>query len=193
MNLPNCLTLLRIVLTFLFIVFLVRDGLTEKIVAALLFAMAALTDYLDGHLARAKGLITNFGKIMDPIADKFLVLSAFYVFAYLELIPFWIFGVIAIREVGITAWRLQAVSRGTVMAAETAGKYKTILQMLAIGAILFYEILWSIPRLHDSFWNAAIHGFFYAGILALMSVAVGLTVWSGILFIWHNRQNIHVR
>src|SRR3972149_6492846 len=128
MNLPNALTISRIVLTFLFIFFICSAGLISKFIAAVLFLIASLTDFYDGYYAKKYQLTSDFGKIMDPIADKVLVLAAFFVFTHMRLIPVWMFALIFIREVLITGWRLAAVLTGEVLAAEKAGKIKTVSQ-----------------------------------------------------------------
>ena len=89
MNLPNILTVSRILLTIFFIKFLLKSGFSSSVIAAAIFTVASLTDYLDGYIAKKRNLISNFGKIMDPIADKFLVLSAFFVFMRLDIIAAW--------------------------------------------------------------------------------------------------------
>lgn len=137
-HLPNILTLIRIPLAGIFVYCLLQPGLDSKIWAAVIFIIGALTDFLDGYLARAFKLNSNFGKLMDPITDKVLTLSAFGVFAWMHLFPWWMFGVVALREAGITVFRLWAGANGVVLAAETAGKWKTALQMtLIIGVLLF--------------------------------------------------------
>ena len=122
MNLPNVLTIFRIFLTFVFIFLFMQGGLGSRVLALAVFTIASLTDYLDGHLARKYNLISEFGKLMDPIADKFLVLSAFFIFMQLQLIAVWMFAVIFAREVIVTGLRLFALRRGIALAAEAAGK-----------------------------------------------------------------------
>ena len=177
MNLPNKLTLLRFVLTIIFILFLFKDTFLFTLLAFIIFSLASLTDFLDGYIARKKNLITNFGKIMDPIADKFLVLSAFYVFASLSIMPAWMFWVIFVREVGITLWRFVRMSKGNVIAAESLGKYKTVLQMSAIIIILIFMVVdqssWPIAN------NDQMLAIFSSFINILLIAAVILTVASG--------------
>ncbi|MCA9407743.1 MAG: CDP-diacylglycerol--glycerol-3-phosphate 3-phosphatidyltransferase [Candidatus Omnitrophica bacterium] len=189
MNLPNILTIARIFLTIFFIGVIQQEGFAAKVVGAALFAVASLTDFFDGYLAKTRNLITDFGKIMDPIADKFLMLSAFYIFMKLDVIAVWMFVVIAVREIGITAWRLLAMRSGKVFAAESLGKYKTVSQIAAIGVILMFMIVVETQNGHNlnettlRVWNQCIYG--------LMLAAVGLTLVSGVFYIWKNRGHLN--
>ena len=122
MNLPNLLTLSRIALSFLFIRYLLAPGLEAKIAALAVFVIAAFTDLWDGRIARRRGLISNFGVLMDPIADKVLVLSAFFCFVKLQVAPVWMVVLIAGREIGITALRLLALARGLANEHQVAGR-----------------------------------------------------------------------
>lgn len=193
MNVPNLLTVIRIFLTFIFIFFLTQDSVKAIVLAFLVFIVASITDFLDGYIARKKNLITVFGKIMDPIADKFLVLSAFYMFAAAAIFPFWMFFIIAFREIGITLLRFKAMRKGTVLAAEKAGKAKTVFQITAIILILVFLIL----------AHMELAGTLEAGnnILAVLNrmnyfLMLGvtlITLYSGVSFIYHNREKFYVR
>ena len=132
MNLPNKLTLFRIVLIPFFVFFLLTDCVGEigKYIALAVFAVASLTDLLDGKIARKYNLVTNFGKFMDPIADKLLVSSAFIVFVQLGLLPAWIVIILIAREFIISGFRLVASDAGIVLAASWWGKFKTAFQMI---------------------------------------------------------------
>lgn len=144
MNLPNKLTVIRICMIPLFILILVLPfnfgtlvlGTTElpitHLVAAIIFAVASFTDWLDGHIARARGLVTNFGKFADPLADKMLVMTAFILLVDLNKAPGWVVAIIVCRELAVTGLRLLLVEGGEVMAAAWPGKVKTATQMLAI-------------------------------------------------------------
>lgn len=186
MNLPNKLTLLRIALTFVFMLCLFSEGLAFKVLAFLVFSAAALTDLLDGIIAKARNQITDFGKIMDPIADKILVLAAFLSFIQLQLIPAWTVIVIIARELIITSLRIFALSKGKVLAASRAGKHKTVSQMAAIFIILISLIYKEIMRQYLSLSPAVevnIKGIIYLSMLS----AAGLTIISGISYMWDNR------
>lgn len=133
MNLPNKLTMFRVILIPFFVLFMLGD-ITEadKWVALGIFIAASLTDLLDGKIARKYGLVTNFGKFMDPLADKLLVCSALICLVALAEIPAWIVIVIIAREFIISGFRLVASDNGVVIAASYWGKFKTTFQMLMI-------------------------------------------------------------
>ena len=133
MNLPNKLTMGRI---FAIPVFIVVFLLDYRYAAAVIFILAALTDMLDGHIARKNNLVTNFGKLMDPLADKLLVMSALICLSQVGDVPGWMVIVILGREFIITGMRQVAAAQGIVIAAGTTGKIKTITQMIAIPLIL---------------------------------------------------------
>ncbi len=178
MNLPNALTLSRIIWAIVLVFLLQERSLAGNILAAIVFAIASLTDYYDGHLAKKRGLVSDFGKIMDPIADKILILSAFGVLAHLGMVKWWMFIAIAIREVLVTAWRLWAMRQGQVLAAERAGKIKTVVQIIAVSVILLYLVAQQSENC--SFWFHNVQRIWLGVNDALMVVAVILTVYSGI-------------
>jgi len=131
-NIANALTVLRLGLVPLFVVLLVSGGDVLRIAACVTFGLASATDYLDGELARRRSLITDFGKIADPIADKALTGSALVVLSALGELPWWVTGVILFRELAVTGLRFWVISRG-VIAASRGGKIKTMLQVIAIA------------------------------------------------------------
>ena len=153
MNLPNILTLSRIVFAIVLVFLLEESSSTGNILAAIVFAIASLTDFCDGYLAKKRGLVSNFGKIMDPIADKILLLSTFGVLAHIGIIAWWMFIVIAIREILVTVSRLLAMRQGQVLAAERAGKIKTVIQIIAVSAILLYLIARQSEYCSSWFYN----------------------------------------
>lgn len=132
MNLPNKLTLLRVIMIPFFLFFLLTDycGGASKYIALGIFALASLTDMLDGKIARKYNLVTNFGKFMDPIADKLLVASALIAFVQMNLLPAWIVIILISREFIISGFRLVASDNGIVLAASMWGKFKTAFQMI---------------------------------------------------------------
>ena len=189
MTLPNILTLSRLVFAALIVWLLCQYSLAAYVAAAVLFAGAALTDFYDGHLAKKSGLTSDFGKIMDPIADKVLILSVFFVLTYTGMVEAWMVLLIAVREICVTASRLRAMSRGQVLAAEKAGKIKTVFQIISISVVLLFLIAEESP------WTAA--WFFQVQSLGqevinfLMVVTVFLTVGSGAAYFknqWTNSQ-----
>lgn len=191
MNLPNRLTILRIFLTFVFIIFISLKGLSPKIIAFIIFIIASLTDYYDGYLARRNNQITDFGKLMDPVADKILILSAFLAFVQIQLISAWMVIVIFSREALITGLRIFALSKGRVLEAEAAGKHKTVSQMVAIF-LIFVFIIFKETLLKFYSWGSSTDYFFRISIFILMLTTVCLTVISGISYLWRNRKLIHV-
>lgn len=134
MNLPNKLTVLRIIMVPFFVLFMLTDlgGDANKWIALILFCVASLTDLLDGKIARARNLVTNFGKFMDPLADKLLVCSAMICMIPLGKLPAWFVIIIIAREFIISGFRLVASDNGIVIAASYWGKFKTVSQMFMI-------------------------------------------------------------
>src|SRR5213082_2392407 len=136
MNLPNKLTLSRFVLTVAFLIVMFSQIHFHETIALFLFSAAGISDFLDGQIARRQKLITNFGILMDPLADKIMVCSAFIAFVGLNWIPAWMVVIVVARELAITGLRLLAASKNVVLAAEGYGKHKTISQIVAIISIL---------------------------------------------------------
>ncbi len=133
MNLPNKLTILRIIMIPFFVLFMLLDGganQTYRYIAAVIFIVASFTDLLDGKIARKYNLVTNFGKFMDPLADKLLVCSGLICFVGLGALPAWIVIIIISREFIISGFRLVASDNGVVIAASYWGKFKTVSQMI---------------------------------------------------------------
>lgn len=144
MNLANKLTLARIVLVPFFLVFISFNSKYTLIIATSIFVIAALTDKLDGYIARSRNQITNFGKFMDPLADKLLVTSALISLVEYQIIPTWVAMIIVGREFAVTGLRTIAASEGLVIAASWWGKTKTVTQIVAIISALVYLISNSI-------------------------------------------------
>ncbi|MDD5116880.1 MAG: CDP-diacylglycerol--glycerol-3-phosphate 3-phosphatidyltransferase [Candidatus Omnitrophica bacterium] len=189
MNLANRLTLSRIFLTFVFMFFLFCQGLWAKAASLIVFTLAALSDLFDGLIAQRWNMVTDFGRLMDPIADKILVLAAFAAFVQMQLIDAWMFVIIVSREILITSLRLFALNKGKVLSAARAGKHKTVSQMAVIFAILGFILLKEIV-LKYSTWNPAWEKIFRQGIFFLMLVTLGLTLYSGLSYLWENRKMI---
>ncbi|MED4127232.1 CDP-diacylglycerol--glycerol-3-phosphate 3-phosphatidyltransferase [Shouchella miscanthi] len=188
MNLPNKITIARICLIPLFMLFLLVDlpfGELEMfndtiavslLIAALIFIIAAGTDWLDGYYARKLNLITSFGKFIDPLADKLLVTAALIGLVEIQLIPAWIAIVIISREFIVTGIRLVAAAEGDVIAASNLGKWKTLTQMVAIIATLLHNIPFSAIS------------FPFADLM--LYVAAILTIWSGVDYFVKNKHII---
>lgn len=173
MNLPNKLTILRVIMIPFFVVCLLLDrGMGTQIAALVLFAAASFTDYLDGHIARKHNLVTNFGKFMDPLADKLLVCSALICLIELGRLPAWVVIIIIAREFIISGFRLIASDNGIVIAASYWGKSKTVTQMAMIMLLIIH------PQGTVFFWLEQI----------LIYVALILTVVSLMDYILKNKQ-----
>jgi len=187
MNVPNRLTVSRFILTvaFLIAVFSRYDTL-----ALFLFGAASLTDYFDGKIARRDHLITNFGILMDPLADKILVCSAFIAFVEQGWIAAWMVVIIVARELAITGLRLLAASKSVVLAAEGYGKHKTISQIVAILAILVLASFKSWGAFGETIFGFSLFGHAWVEEFAILAkwVAVVLTLTSGMIYLWRNRH-----
>jgi CDP-diacylglycerol--glycerol-3-phosphate 3-phosphatidyltransferase len=144
-TLPNWLTLGRILSLPVIILLTLSPGRTFGIAAAIVFSLAAITDLLDGYFARKTGQVSEFGKLVDPIADKILVCTAFIMLIHLQRVPAWIVALIISREFAVSGLRAYAGTRKIVIAAGFSGKVKTTLQVLAIIALLINETLWHFP------------------------------------------------
>lgn len=173
MNLPNKLTVLRVIMVPFFVFFMLTGvgGAANKWIALIIFCVASLTDMLDGKIARARNLVTNFGKFMDPLADKLLVCSALIALVDLNKIAAWVVIIIIAREFIISGFRLIAAENGVVIAANYWGKFKTVSQMIMIILLLIdlggvFDILEQI----------------------FIWLSLALTVISLITYIWQNRS-----
>ena len=151
-NVANALTVARCALVPVFVWFLLAGGTSDRAIAFVAFAVASATDLLDGELARRRSLITDFGKIADPIADKALTGSALITLSYLGELPWWITCVIVVRELGVTALRFWVIRRG-VIAASRGGKVKTMLQIIAIS---LYVLPWHVDLVRAVVMGAAL-------------------------------------
>ena len=188
MNLPNKLTISRIVLTFVFMVFLFSKGVIFSYLAFFAFIAACLTDLYDGKIARNTNSETDFGRLMDPIADKVLIIAAFLGFVEMGLVPAWMVVLILSRELIITGLRIFASSKGTVIPASEGGKHKTISQMVAIFTILGFIVIKQTSINYFAFWNARIELYFKMAIFFLMVITVILTLISGFSYLYKNRK-----
>jgi CDP-diacylglycerol---glycerol-3-phosphate 3-phosphatidyltransferase len=189
MNLPNKLTVSRFILTIAFLVVMFSQVRYHQTIALVLFIAGGISDFLDGYIARRDKLITNFGILMDPLADKIMVCSAFITFVGLKLMPAWMVIIIVARELTITGLRLLAASKQVVLAAEGYGKHKTISQIVAIIAILLGISYRDWGRVGSSIFGFQIFGTSWLDSFTKLSiwVAVALTFISGWLYLWRNR------
>ena len=179
MNLPNKLTLLRVCMIPLFVILALVETTATQILAVIVFLLACFTDYLDGHIARSCNLVTDFGKFMDPIADKLLVMSALVILVSQSRMPAWVCIVMLAREFIISGFRLVAAGKGTVIAAGMTGKAKTVTQMVAIVMLLMFSSA-----------HGGGHGFFYVLSNIVLYASAILSIVSCVEYIWNNRSVI---
>jgi CDP-diacylglycerol---glycerol-3-phosphate 3-phosphatidyltransferase len=171
LNLPNLLTVLRIMLVPALVVALLGNSSEGDVLAAIVFALASATDFVDGYLARSRNSITTFGKLMDPLADKLLIVAALISLVSLHRLAAWVAMVIITRELAVTVLRLAATQAGIVLAASMFGKAKTCLQIAAILCVI------------------AVHGE-PAWVAALLYVTVAVTVLSGLDYFFGVRRRM---
>ena len=179
MNLPNKLTLLRVLMIPLFMIFALLENGFCQFIALALFLLASLTDYLDGYIARKCNLVTDFGKFMDPIADKLLVMSAMVILVAQNRMPAWICVVMLAREFIISGFRLVAAGKGTVIAAGMTGKIKTVTQMAAIIMLFLFSNA-----------TGGGSGFFYFLSNVVLYASAILSIISCVEYVWNNRAVI---
>ena len=168
MNIANKLTMLRVALIPVFLVILYWGFPYSRYVALAIFIIASLTDYVDGHLARSRNLVTDFGKFMDPLADKVLVITAMLWFVQIDVLPAWAVAIVILREFAVSGMRLIAVEKGRVIAAAWSGKVKTASTMVCL-CLLF------LPLPSILIWIC-------------VAVIVGTTLWSGVEYFVKNRD-----
>jgi CDP-diacylglycerol--glycerol-3-phosphate 3-phosphatidyltransferase len=188
LNLPNQITLGRLVLTGIFVAVVALEVRWMWTWAAWLFVVGSLTDYLDGYLARKYHMVTNFGALMDPLVDKVLTCSAFVVVSVAGQIPTWVTCAVLAREFLITGLRTLAAGQGAVLAADGWGKWKTGAQI----AVLIYGLMHLAVTERPMAWFAP---FFSVRVLSpawlgqiFLWLAVFTTVWSGLRYLWNNRH-----
>lgn len=179
LNLPNSITFSRLALTGVFIGAVTVGGTAAYVVGLIAFVLATISDWLDGYLARKLDLVTSLGKLMDPLADKVLVASAFVFFSSAGLCPVWVTAVIIGREFLVTGLRQIAVEKGVVMAADRLGKWKTTFQ-LAFG-------ITCMIRLIEADWNV-LHGLSEILQPIFLWVSLALTVLSGVNYLLKSKE-----
>ena len=187
MNLPNKLTIFRIFLVAVFMFFVFSKGVAMKSLALITFLAASFTDILDGYIAKKYNMVTDFGRLMDPIADKILVLSAFLAFVEMELIPAWMVVVIIFRDIIVTGLRMAALAKGKVISADESGKHKMVSQVFAILVILFFLIFREAGIKVFHFWSAPTERIYKDAIFILMSITTLLTLISGMSYLIRNK------
>ncbi|MBL7994058.1 CDP-diacylglycerol--glycerol-3-phosphate 3-phosphatidyltransferase [bacterium] len=192
-SIPNILTVIRILMTPLFVICLLEDG--WQLYAVLIFGLASLTDWYDGYLARRYGITSDWGKFLDPLADKILVLSAFFSFVYLGIVKLWMVMVIVMRDFIITGLRSYNMRRGKPMITNLLAKTKTFTQMTMIIVILLFIALKSlltqfamdVGRYIEKTVSVMLH---YEIIYAGMLLVTVLTAVSGLIYLYQNRDSL---
>ena len=193
MNLPNKLTLSRIILVPFFVASLLINFPFHTLVALVIFVVATFTDMFDGKIARSRGLVTDFGKFADPLADKILVLSALLCFVQTGWCDCIAVIIVLFREFSVTSIRLVAASKGKVVAANIFGKIKTVTQLVAIIAVLLMQFLLEIFTMTSAFGVetlSLLQCVFTVVSLALIWISTLMAIISGVIYIVQNKQFI---
>ena len=172
MTLPNKLSIARAVCIPVIVVLLYLQDPACRIVAGIVFILACITDFLDGRIARSRNLVTDFGKFIDPVADKLLVLTTMIMLIHLQLMPAWVVIIVICRELSVDGLRMVAVTQGKVIAAGPLGKWKTACQMVLISVMLILNL---------SFWSSW-------PVMVLTGIMVLLTVVSAVDYFVRNRS-----
>lgn len=193
MNLANKLTLIRIILVPIFLVFIAYQGLPYgSVIATLIFIIASVTDQLDGYIARSRNQVTNFGKFMDPLADKLLVTAALISLVELQLVPAWAAIVIIAREFAVSGLRTIAASEGLVIAASWWGKIKTVIQIIAIVLLLLQVNIINSPGIKELVAGSNfLRNFFIYVPDIFLYLAVAITIISGVDYFKKNKNVIN--
>jgi CDP-diacylglycerol---glycerol-3-phosphate 3-phosphatidyltransferase len=197
-NSANLVTMSRIAVTPLFLILIFRDELWAKWTAGLLFAWGAISDYLDGYLARKYNLKTDFGALLDPFADKILIVSVFVSFVALDLVPAWMVVIIVAREFLITGLRQMAQNQNVIIAASRTGKHKTVSQIIAISFILAIVCAQGTVEAYQGKWDLFVarmgdmgewlDNVVWYGPYWLMFYATVMSIISGVDYVVRNRH-----
>lgn len=186
LTVPNQLTILRIILTPVFLYFILQITMIDKFIGTLVFSLAAATDWYDGYIARRQNIVSRWGQFMDPLADKILISSALIAFAYLGYVYWWMVMIIVTRDFLMTFLRMYALHRGKSIVTSYLAKWKTFIQMIAVFVLLLYL----------NFPNADIYHFEkyppgYSHWISLLYLLVTvLTAVSGLLYLIENRSHV---
>tara|TARA_B100000315_G_scaffold69079_1_gene62941 strand:+ start:2537 stop:3103 length:567 start_codon:yes stop_codon:yes gene_type:complete len=185
MNTPNKLTISRIILAFFCIGFILANRFSTLLIAFIIFIIASITDFLDGFLARKMNLTSDLGKLLDPIADKILIIGVLCAFLELGVINAWMVSLIMLREFIITGLRLYGLNKGVVLEAKRFGKHKTLSQVIGVFIIFLTLILREIfPA------SSKVSFLYYDFIPLMMWYIVVITLFSGVYYFWVNRKAI---
>lgn len=188
-HLPNQLTFLRIILTPIFLLLLFSDSIESRLLALFVFIIASTTDAYDGYLARKYNVVSSWGKFLDPLADKILVLSAFAGFWFLDYFPFWMLLLIVLRDIFVTGLRMWMSARGTTMDTSRFAKSKTAVQMIGIYTMIVFAIVkdWAVFGFLDPAiqWMHRMAFFWW-----LMFLVALLTVITGVHYLAKNQAHL---
>jgi len=185
-HIPNLLSLSRVVLTPVFLYFLLFSEYHHaKLISVIIFTIASITDAFDGQIARKYGLETRIGVFLDPLADKFLVLSAFFSFVFLGDVHLWMVLLISFRDIIVTILRMVMEAKGITMITSKAGKLKTVLQIIIINVVLFYILLKAYGFTHYSEIFVK-----YNIIYIMMLITTLVTVYTGLHYFYFNHKKL---
>lgn len=192
MNLANKLTVIRIFLVPIFLIFIAVQGIPYgTFIATFIFILASLTDKLDGYIARSRNQITNFGKFMDPLADKLLVTSALISLVELQMVPSWAAIVIIAREFAVSGLRTIAASEGKVIAASWWGKIKTVIQIIAIVLLLLQFNITTSSYLTNLVESSSVWNWLFMNVPSwMLNISVVITLISGWDYFRKNKHTI---
>ncbi len=171
LNMPNMLSLARVAAVPVIILMLISPGKVLSLVAAIFFLLICITDWLDGYIARKKGLVTSLGKFLDPLADKLLIMASFIMLIPAGRVPAWVVALIVSREIFVTGLRAVASDMGVVISAGKLGKLKTVFQIISVAALLA----------HYPYYGLDLHTL---GIITLIPAFI-LTMWSGVEYFYN--------
>lgn len=186
LTIPNQLTILRIILTPVFIYYFLQNSADEKLAGTIIFIIASATDWYDGYIARRFNIVTRWGQFMDPLADKILISAAFITFAFLDLVLWWMVWIIVVRDFLITFLRIYATHHGKSVVTSVLAKWKTFTQMVIVFVILAYQNLAGFG------WLPALQtppGYF-SWVTVSMLIVTFLTALSGITYLVENRSHV---
>lgn len=186
LTVPNQLTILRIILTPIFLYFFIQDSMVSKLVGTLIFSFAAATDWYDGYIARRMNIVSRWGQFMDPLADKILISSAMIAFAYLGFVYWWMVIIIVFRDFLITFLRMYALHRGKSIVTSLLAKWKTFVQMIAVFILLIYLNFPEANIYHLNKYPPPYSNW----ISIIFLVVTALTAISGVQYLIENRSHL---
>ena len=184
---PNMITLFRILLTPLFLYFLLSDGQYYMLFALIVFIVASVSDGVDGYIARKYGSVSEFGKFVDPLADKILIISSFIALIFLDIIPLWMVIIVVLRDVTVTAIRMIMIKRGNSIVTANIAKAKTVFQIVFIYVVISFKMLLQLPFmkfLYPTINFLESNNFYWI----LMLITTIFTLYTGILYLLDNKS-----